>query len=385
MIVSDVCIVSAKRTPIGRFLGALSGLTSVDLAVHAAASALSAVPRSMVDQVIVGNVLSAGQGMNVARQIGVRLDLPLSTPAFTVNMMCGSGLQAVLLGAQSIQAGHADVVLCGGTESMSQSPHILPRSRTGVKFGDKPLIDTVLRDGLVDAFSGEHMATTAERLASRYGISRQQQDDYALLSQQRCAASVERNAFAEEIVALPELAVDEHPRPDTTAEHLSDLRPAFSNDGTITAGNASGINDGSAMLLLARECVARQNGWPVLARLTAATVIGCDPAEMGLGPVHAVRRLCETTGTGLNVYDEIEINEAFAAQTLACLHELKLGAESVNVSGGAIALGHPIGSSGARLAVHLSQKIAAGTIGTGLAALCVGGGMGIAVSLASGR
>ncbi len=378
---NDVCIVGAKRTPIGRFLGSLSKLSAVDLAVHAAEAAIGDLPKARFDQVIVGNVLSAGLGMNVARQIGVKLGLPLSVPAFTVNMMCGSGLQSLVLAAQAIRAGDANVILCGGTESMTNAPHALPRSRTGIKLGDGKLVDTILKDGLLDAFDGQHMATGAERLAEKFDISRQEQDEFAAASQQRYTAAHANDVFANELVALPKLSADEHPRSGTTAEQLADLRPAFDEEGTITAGNASGINDGAAMLVVARRSVADENGWPVLAVVSSTSTVGCDPAEMGLGPVHAIRQLCAAEDCNANDFDAIEINEAFAAQTLACLKELKLSPEDINPHGGAIALGHPIGASGARLAAHLTHQITSGKIRSGLASLCVGGGMGVGVVL----
>ncbi|MEQ9406610.1 MAG: acetyl-CoA C-acyltransferase [Fuerstiella sp.] len=377
----EACIIAARRTPFGRFLGSASRLSAVDLAVHAAEAALSGLPKESIDLVIAGNVLSAGLGMNVARQIGVRLDLPITAPAFSVNMMCGSGLQAVLLAVQAIRAGDADVVLCGGTESMSNAPHILQRSRTGTKFGDGQLVDTVLQDGLVDAFSGDHMALTAERLAQQYSVSREQQDEFAALSQQRCAAAAANGHFTDELAPLPELSVDEHPRADTTVAQLAALKPAFSANGTITAGNASGINDGAAMLVVASREAAAARQWPVLAQVSAVETVGCDPAAMGLGPVHAVRKLCHRYDLNPDGFDTIEINEAFAAQTLVCMQELQLDRDRVNMDGGAIALGHPIGTSGARLAAHLAHRIAAGAVRNGLATLCIGGGMGAALAL----
>lgn len=380
---TEVCIVAAGRTPIGRFLGSLSRVSAVDLAVHAGEAALGALPKDFIDQVIVGNVLSAGQGMNIARQIGMGLQLSITTPAWSVNMMCGSGLHSVVLAAQAIRAGDAKAILCGGTESMSQAPHVLSRSRTGTKFGDGRLVDTVLRDGLTDAFSGDHMALTAERLAEKYNISREEQDTFAAQSQQRYAAAAERRVFDAELAALEQLPEDEHPRPDTTVGQLAELKPAFAAEGTVTAGNASGINDGAAMLVVAAREAADSNGWPVLATVSASSVVGCDPQEMGLGPVHAIRKLLTSHGSKLSDFDTVEINEAFAAQTLACMKELQLAPERVNQSGGAIALGHPIGTSGARLAVHLAHRIASGSIRSGLATLCVGGGMGVAVALQS--
>lgn len=378
---TEVCIVGASRTPFGRFLGALSKQSAVDLAVHAGRAAIGRLPRDRIDQVIVGNVLSAGQGMNIARQIGVRLKLPIATPAFTVNMMCGSGLQAVLLAAQAIRSGAADVVLCGGTESMSNSPHILRRSRIGTKLGDSPLEDTLLCDGLVDTGTGEHMALTAERLAAKYAVTRQQQDVFALASQQRYSDAVSRGQFAAELTPLEELRTDEHPRPETTSDQLARLNPAFRADGTITAGNASGINDGAAMLVLCRRAIAEAQGWPLLAAIGAGAVVGCDPAEMGIGPVHAARKLLASTAMQTDDLDTIEINEAFAAQTLACMWELNLLPERVNRSGGAIAIGHPIGASGARLVVHLAHQLHASVYRTALATICIGGGMGAAVMM----
>jgi acetyl-CoA C-acetyltransferase len=380
----EVCIVGAARTPFGRFLGALAELSAVDLAVRAGEAALRNVPAEAVEQVIVGNVLSAGVGMNLARQVGVRLELPVSAPAWTVNMVCGSGLQAVLQGAQAIRSGTADVVLCGGSESMSNAPHIVRQSRRGTKLGEGRLLDTVLCDGLTDAFSGEHMAHTAERLAEKYGISRQQQDEFALRSQQRYAESSAEGKFDAELAPIEQLGVDEHPRPETRLDQLAALKPAFRDEGTVTAGNASGLNDGAAMLVLCSRQSAESHGWPVLAGVGASAVVGCDPAEMGLGPVHAVRHLCRSHDMSIDEFDAIEINEAFAAQTLACLQELELSTDRVNRCGGAIAIGHPIGASGARLVAHLAHRIHAGDYRSALATLCIGGGMGAAVVLHRG-
>jgi acetyl-CoA C-acetyltransferase len=376
---SRVVIVAARRTPQGRFLGGLAGLSAVELGVAAAAAALEPVGAAHVELVIVGNVLGAGLGMNVARQIGVGSGVPIAAPAFTVNMMCASGMKAVMLAADAIGAGEAEVVLCGGTESMSNAPHLLPRARRGLRLGDAVLIDTLLCDGLVDAFDGRHMGVSAERLAARYRLTREQLDAFAAESQRRYSAA----ACADEIVAVGGLTGDEHPRPGTTAADLAKLAPAFDPAGCVTAGNASGVNDGAAMLVLAAEATARRHGWPILAALDGHAAAGCDPAVMGLGPVHATRRLCERTGTALADYDAIEINEAFAAQVLACLAELELDPHRVNEHGGAIALGHPIGTSGARLVVHLAHRIARGGAVRGLATLCVGGGMGTAVGLSA--
>jgi acetyl-CoA C-acetyltransferase len=379
----EVVIVGAKRTPVGRFLGGLAEFSAADLAVAAGEAALGELDRRLVDQVIVGNVLSAGLGMNVARQVGLRLGLPLETPAFTVNMMCGSGLKAIQLGASAIRAGEAEVVLCGGTESMSNSPYLAPKARSGQKFGDGTLVDSILKDGLVDAGSGRHMGLTAEALAAKYAISRREQDEFARLSQVRAGEALTSGRLAAEVVAVGRVERDEHPRPETTVEKLQTLKPAFDPQGTVTAGNASGVNDGAALVVLADAEVARRNNWPVLARWGHSVTVGCEPEWMGLGPVHALQRLFAFTRTQLDLFDAIEINEAFAAQTLACLKELALPSERINACGGAIAIGHPIGASGARLVVHLSHEIAAGRAQRALAALCVGGGMGIAASLSA--
>jgi acetyl-CoA C-acetyltransferase len=375
---NEVCIVAARRTPFGRFLGSLSRLNAVELAVHAGEAVLGDLDRGKIDQVIMGNILSAGQGMNIARQIGVNLGLPVSVPAFTVNMMCASGMQAICLAAQAIRSGESKTVLCGGTESMSNAPHLVPRSRTGIKLGDGKLVDSILCDGLVDAFDRHHMAQTAEVLAAKYAISREAQDGFAAESQRRYEVARQQGAFGDELVGHQRLAGDEHPRSDTTMESLAELKPAFDPAGTVTAGNASGINDGAALLLLANRETAEANEWPILAVIERTAVVGCEPKEMGLGPVHAIRKLSERT---LDHFDVIEINEAFAAQVLACLQELKLDAARINPFGGAIAVGHPIGASGARLVAHLAGRISRGEIGTGLASLCVGGGMGAAISL----
>lgn len=375
----EVVIVAAKRTVQGRFLGKLSSLTAVDLAVAAGEATLAGIDRGVIDQVILGNVLSAGQGMNIARQVALRLGLPQVTPAFTVNMMCASGMQAVTLAAQAIRAGEANVVLCGGTESMSNAPYLLQRARTGYKFGDGKLIDSMLRDGLVDAISDEPMAQTAERLAREYSLSRESQDQFAAQSQQRYQAAAQTGAFAKEIVMLAGLEQDEHPRADTTVASLAKLRPSFDLQGSVTAGNASGINDGAALLLVCSASVAEKQGWQPLAKIKSSASIGCDPTRMGLGPVFATRKLCEQTGTRLEDLQSIELNEAFAAQSLACLHDLSLAAYDARINpwGGAIALGHPIGASGARLLVSLAHRLSAKQLG--LATLCVGGGMGRAV------
>lgn len=374
---NEVCIISARRTPIGRFLGSLARESAVDLACHAGDAVLADIDRGKIDQVIIGNILSAGQGMNIARQIGVHLGLPISAPAFTVNMMCASGMQAISLAAQAIRCGDANAILCGGTESMSNAPHLMPRSRAGIKLGDGKLVDSILRDGLVDSFDHSHMAFTAENLATKYDISREEQDAFAAESQRRYEDALQRGAFADELVVHAKLDADEHPRADTTTESLAGLKPAFDAEGSVTAGNASGINDGAAMLLLASREAAEANDWPIMAVVDDSASVGCDPKEMGLGPVYASRKL----GVSLDKYDAVEINEAFAAQVLACLREMKLETDRINPNGGAIAMGHPVGASGARLVVHLAWQIQRREVSNGLATLCVGGGMGSAISL----
>ncbi len=377
---SELVIVAAKRTPFGRFSGSLVEFSAVDLACEAGNSALQAVDRMKIDLVILGNVLGAGLGMNIARQVSVRLGLPIEVPAYTVNMMCASGLQAVLLAAQAIRGGDAKAVLCGGTESMSNAPYLLPKARRGYKLGDGTLIDSMLHDGLVDSFDQTHMGLSAETLAREFQITRLEQDEFAVRSQTRFAAAFQAGVFDDELVPVGNLSFDEHPRAETTIEKLTALKPAFSPSGTVTAGNASGINDGAAMLVIADSEFASQRGWPVLAKLAGATTQGCDPARMGLGPIHAIRKLFANHGWNINQFDVVEINEAFAVQTLACQRELNLSPDRINVNGGAIAVGHPIGASGARLAVHIANRIASGAIQTGLAGLCVGGGMGIAAA-----
>lgn len=376
-----IWIVAGKRTPQGRFLGALAGKSSVDLAVAAGQAALEGVAPDAVDQVIVGNILSAGAGMNVARQVGVRLGVPLERLAYSVNMMCASGMQAVLLAAQAIRAGEARVVLCGGTESMSNAPYLLEKGRTGLKLGHANLVDSILRDGLTDTFSNLHMGLTAETLAEECGVTREEQDAFALRSQHRWAEAHARGAFRDELAPMKELEVDEHPRPDTTLEKLAALRPAFKPDGTVTSGNASGINDGAAMLVVCGERAGLDHGWTPLAVVEGWAAVGCDPARMGLGPVHAVRALLERRIEKVERYDLVELNEAFAAQALACMRQLNLDPERVNPCGGAIAMGHPIGASGARLLVHLAHRVARDEARHALATLCVGGGMGVAVAL----
>ncbi|MDD4870414.1 MAG: acetyl-CoA C-acyltransferase [Kiritimatiellae bacterium] len=377
----NIFIVAAKRTPQGRLLGGLVKRSATDLAKEAGRKMLETIDPRQIDQVIIGNVLSAGQGMNIARQVGMGLNVPEDRPACTINMMCASGMHAVILAARTILAGDANVVLCGGTESMSNAPFLLDRARSGYRLGDGLLIDSILRDGLVDAFSGKHMGLTVDTLAEQFGIDRIAQDTFALQSQQKYAAAHARGAFNDEIVPVDKLSQDEHPRPDVTLEKLSTMKPAFKADGTVTAGNSSGINDGAAMLVVCSEDGMRRNGWTPLAKITGWYNIGCAPDQMALGPVRATAKLCQNLNININAFDTIELNEAFAAQSLVCIKEMKVDGSKVNPNGGAIALGHPIGASGARLIVHLAHRIARKEIKKALATLCVGGGMGSAVAL----
>jgi acetyl-CoA C-acetyltransferase len=378
---SQVCIIGAKRTAQGKFLGALARCSAVDLAIAAAKEAIGGVPLEKIDQVIIGNVLSAGSGMNVARQVSIRLGLPRQVPAFTVNMVCGSGMQAIALGAQAIRLGDADVILCGGTESMSNAPYLLDRARSGYKLGDGVLVDSLLRDGLTDAFSQTHMGKTAEAVAKKFNITRADQDDFAAESHRRYFAAAGAGEFRNEIVTVNGLATDEHARPDTSVEKLASLKPAFQPDGTVTAGNSSGIDDGAAVVLLCSDRAADKHNWQPLATIAGSTVVGCDPDLMGLGPIYATNRLCAQLNCTANDFDIVELNEAFAAQSLACVRELKLDHARTNPHGGAIAVGHPIGASGARLIVHLAHQVAQGKSSNALASLCIGGGMGIAMAL----
>lgn len=376
-----VCIVSARRTPQGRFLGALSKYSALDLAAAAAEAALAGIDRNLIDLAIVGRALPPD--FNIARQLARRIGLRQQTPAFTVNMVCASGLQAILLAANAIQLGQASVVLCGGTESMTNTPHALERSRGGTKLGDAKLTDLIfgaISDCLLD---NEHMGMTAERLAGQYNVTRQQQDAFALASHQRAISAQKTGGFLAELIPLPELPQDEHPRADTTLEKLASLKPAFTPGGTVTAGNASGLNDGAAMVVLCDESTAHKLGLEPLAILTAGAIVGCDPKIMGIGPVPAITTLCEQSNLSLSDFDAIEINEAFAAQVIACLRALHLPDDEprLNPDGGGVSLGHPLGASGARLVVHLAHRIAAGKSQRGLAALCVGGGQGIAAAL----
>jgi acetyl-CoA C-acetyltransferase len=374
-----VYIIHAKRTPIGRFGGGLKALTAAELGHALGDAMLPQELRAHIQQVILGQVLQAGSGMNVARQIGLKLGLPQEVPAYTVNMACGSSLKAIALAADAIRSGENDLVLAGGVELMSRAPHYAMDLRWGKKLGDSSMQDAMFVDGLTDPLLKIGMGETAERIADKHSITRAEQDAFAALSQSRVAAS--RTALSREIIPAGELTEDEHPRADTTVESLAKLKPAFRKDGTVTAGNASGINDGAALALIASEDAVSRLGLKPCARIIASAAVGCDPALMGLGPVGAIRKVCTQTGWSLDEIDAIEINEAFAVQALGCAKELNLDTTKLNPRGGAIALGHPIGASGARVLVTLLHHLEDHGLRRGIASLCIGGGMGIAMAV----
>ncbi|SQI35688.1 Acetyl-CoA acetyltransferase [Leminorella richardii] len=384
----SVVIVAAKRTAIGKFGGALAGVPAVDLGAKVIAECMKNLPDDLnVDEVILGNVLQSGLGQNPARQAAVKAGLSIETSAFSVNKVCGSGLKTVALGAQAILSGCASVVVSGGMENMSAAPYLLDKARQGYRMGNGTLVDSMIKDGLWCAFNDYHMGITAENVAQRYGLSREEQDAVALASQQKAIAAIEAGRFVDEIVPI-ELksrkgttlfSQDEYPRGDTTMETLASLRPAFKPDGTVTAGNASGINDAAAILMLMREDEATARGLKPLARIRGWASAGVEPDVMGIGPVPASRKAMKMAGVSLNDIDLIEANEAFAAQFLAVGRDLGFDPQKVNVNGGAIALGHPIGASGARILVTLVHALKGYDKTMGLATLCIGGGQGIAM------
>ncbi len=389
MVQSDpVVIVSAKRTAIGAFNGGLSTQSAVDLgkAVIKASLEDTKLSADQIDEVIFGQVLTANCGQNPARQSAIQAGMPKEKTAITINQVCGSGLRTVALGMQSILAGDSTIVIAGGQESMSQSPHAASM-RQGTKMGSLEMVDTMIKDGLWDIFNGYHMGITAENIAQQYQITRQDQDVFAATSQNRAEAAIKAEKFVAEIVPITiktrkeEIVFnrDEFPRSGITAESLGALRPAFKADGTVTAGNASGINDGAAALLLMRASEAQKRGLPVLAKIVSWATAGVDPAIMGTGPIPASRKALEKAGWEARDLDLIESNEAFAAQACCVMKEMAFDPEKVNVNGGAIALGHPIGASGARVLVTLLHEMARRDAKKGLATLCIGGGMGIAL------
>jgi len=388
---TEVVIASAARTPVGAFNGGLGTLAASELGRIAIAEALSraGVAGAEVSEVIMGQILAAGQGQNPARQASIGAGIPVEVPAWGVNQLCGSGLRAVALGGQAIANGDSAIVVAGGHESMSRAPHCV-HLRNGTKLGATELVDTMLRDGLMDVFNGYHMGTTAENVAERWQITREQQDELAARSQQRAEAAQKAGRFKDEIVPVTiktrkgetVVADDEHPRHGTTVESLAKLRPAFAKDGTVTAGNASGINDGGAAVVLMSAAEAERRGIAPLARIVSWAQAGVDPAIMGTGPIPASRQALEKAGWSVDDLDLIEANEAFAAQACAVNKDLGLDPEKVNVNGGAIALGHPIGASGVRILNTLLHEMARRDAGKGLATLCIGGGMGIALCVA---
>ena len=385
----DVVILSGCRTAIGTFGGAFKDVSAVDLGTIAVREAVrrSGVRPDQVDEVLLGNILQAGLGMNPARQAAIKAGLPDSVPATTVNKVCGSGLQSVMMAAQAIKAGDAEILVAGGTENMTRAPYLLPGARWGERLGNGTVLDHMIHEGLTDAFHDIHMGVTAENLVERYGISRADQDAFAAESQRRAESAIKSGAFKDEIVPVvvpgkkgeTRVDTDEHPRPGTTADSLARLKPAFKKDGTVTAGNASGLNDGAAALVVAGAERARRLGLTPMARIVAYASAAVDPKVMGIGPVPAVRKALEKASLGSEAIDLFELNEAFAAQSLAVLCELALDAEKVNVLGGAIALGHPIGASGARILVTLIHALRARQRRYGVAALCIGGGQGVAM------
>lgn len=388
----DVVVVAATRTAIGSFQGTLAQIPAVDLGATVIRALLETtkVDPASVGQVIMGHVLTAATGQNPARQAAIKAGLPFETPALTINRVCGSGLEAVHLAAQAIACGETDAAIGGGMENMSLAPHALQSSRTGIKLGPGTLVDTMVVDGLWDAFNQYHMGNTAENLAKRHSLTREQQDEYAVLSQSRARAAMAAGAFQSQItpVLVPQrkgdpvpFVVDEQPRPDTDMGTLAKLRPAFDKSGTVTAGNASTLNDGAAAVLLMSTEAAQRLGLPVLARIVAYASAGVDPAYMGEGPVPATNKVLAKAGWKLGDVDLIEANEAFAAQALSVSKLLGLDINKVNVNGGAIALGHPIGASGCRVLVTLIHEMARRNARRGLATLCVGGGQGVALAV----
>ena len=388
----EVVIVAATRTAIGSFQGALATVSAVDLGAAVIRQLLeqTGLDPALVDEVIFGQVLTAGAGQNPARQTAIKAGLPHAVPALTLNKVCGSGLKALHLGAQAIRCGDAEVIIAGGQENMSLSNYVMPGARTGLRMGHAKVIDTMISDGLWDAFNDYHMGITAENLVDKYSISREAQDAFAAASQQKAVAAIEAGRFVAEItpILIPSrkgdpvaFATDEQPRAGTTAESLAKLKPAFKKDGSVTAGNASSLNDGAAAVLLMSAAKAKALGLPVLAKIAAYANAGVDPAIMGIGPVSATQRCLAKAGWQLSDLDLIEANEAFAAQALAVGKELDWDASKVNVNGGAIALGHPVGASGCRVLVTLLHEMIKRDAKKGLATLCIGGGQGVALAI----
>ncbi|NLU12453.1 MAG: acetyl-CoA C-acetyltransferase [Gammaproteobacteria bacterium] len=388
----EVVIVAATRTAIGSFQGSLASISAPQLGAIVLRRLLeqTGVNPEHVDEVILGQVLTAGSGQNPARQTAIHAGLPVTTPAFTLNKVCGSGLKALHLGAQAIRCGDAEVIIAGGQENMSLSPYVMPGARTGLRMGHGKVVDSMIEDGLWDAFNDIHMGITAENLAEKYQLSREQQDAFAAASQQKAIEAIAAGRFAAEItpVSIPQrkgdpliFDTDEQPRAGTTAQSLAKLRPAFKKDGTVTAGNASSLNDGAAAVMLMSAEKAKALGLPVLARIVAYANAGVDPTIMGIGPVAATQKCLSKAGWSIADLDLIEANEAFAAQSLSVNQELGWDTSKINVNGGAIAIGHPIGASGCRILVSLVHEMIRRDAKKGLATLCIGGGQGVALAI----
>lgn len=382
----EVIIASAVRTPVGSFQGAFSNVSAAELATVAMKEVLNraGLKPEEVDETILGCVLQAGLYQGVARQAAIHAGVPVEKPALAINMICGSGLRSVAMAAQAIQCGDADVILCGGTENMTQAPYILEKARAGYRMNDGVIIDSMVRDALTDAFHHYHMGITAENVAEKFGITRQMQDEFALSSQNKCEAAQKAGKFKEEIVPVVVknrkgetiIDMDEFPKHGTTMEKLQKLKPAFKKDGTVTAGNASGINDGAAIILVMSAEKAKEMGIKPLAKIKSYASAGVDPSIMGIGPITACQKALKKAGIQVKDLDLIEANEAFAAQSIAVAQELHFDMEKVNVNGGAISLGHPVGASGARILVTLLYEMKKRKSKYGLATLCIGGGMG---------
>ncbi|HEY8024137.1 MAG TPA: acetyl-CoA C-acetyltransferase [Burkholderiaceae bacterium] len=387
----EVVIVGALRTAVGKFGGSLAKIPASDLGAHIIKGLLAktGIKPESISEVILGQVLTAGVGQNPARQAGIRSGLPDMVPAMTIGKVCGSGLKATHLAAQAIKCGDADIVIAGGQENMSASPHVLNNSRDGFRMGDAKLVDTMIVDGLWDVYNQYHMGTTAENVAKKFGISRQEQDEFAAASQNKAEAAQKAGKFKDEIlpIEIPQkkgsitFDADEYIKAGTTVEGLSSLRPAFSKDGTVTAGNASGINDGAAAVVMMSASMARHLGLKPLARIKAYSSAGVDPSIMGMGPVPASQLCLKKAGWTPADLDLLEINEAFAAQAIAVNKEMGWDTSKINVNGGAIALGHPIGASGCRILVTLLHEMERRDAKRGLASLCIGGGMGVALAV----
>ncbi|SOB77957.1 acetyl-CoA C-acetyltransferase [Marinobacter sp. LV10R510-11A] len=388
----DVVIVAAKRTAIGAFGGGLSSLRADQLgsAVIKALLEETGIAGDQISEVVLGQVLTAGSGQNPARQSSINAGIPASVPAMTINKVCGSGLKAVHMAVQAIRCGDAEMIIAGGQENMSQAPHVLPNSRNGQRMGNWTMIDTMVTDGLWDAFNDYHMGVTAENIAEKYGINREEQDEFAAASQQKAVAAREAGRFDGEIVpvSIPQrkgepvvVSKDEGPRDGVTAEGLGKLRPAFKKDGTVTAGNASSLNDGAAAVMVCSAEKAKELGLTPLATIKAHANAGVDPSIMGTGPIPASQRCLKLAGWSVEDLDLIEANEAFAAQAISVNRDLGWNTNKVNVNGGAIALGHPIGASGCRILVSLLHEMVRRDAHKGLATLCIGGGMGVALAV----